>query len=273
MSGQLTKPVPFLFACVSAWLLVAIGAEMSPPRAFAEDKPAEAPPAVEPPQVIVATPLGAIAGETTKITLRGLRMDNATAVKLPELGEQAQIKFISAGKAAVPNGQNAAQVGDTEVVFDLKLPQGVAIGKTPLVVVGPAGESQPLGLLIDSLKNVVNEKEPNDGLKQSQQIQVGQTVAGLIHEGKNVDVFRFHAEANQTITCEIMATQLGSPADLQLMLFTPAGQLLATCDDVGDQRDPSLKARLPQTGDYLVVVMESQDSGGNNYPYRLTIRK
>ncbi len=236
---------------------------------------------VEKPAVLYASPLGALAGQTTKVTLRGLHLQNATAVHWRAYAEDAQasddkrpqVKFLSAGAAAPPNGFTPAKAGDSEVVFELTAPDSLANAILQLVVETPGGESTPLALRVDAPANVVLETEPNNGFAQAQQLSLGQTVLGVIQQAKDVDVFRFAGDAGQTVVCEVFAARLGSPADLHLMLFTATGQLIDATDDQGNNRDPRLESKLPARGEYHLVVLEAQDAGGNPFPYRLEVRK
>ena len=238
MSGQRTmrSKVVWLWLVLAGMLISFVQAQDAGPT-----------PGPAAPKVTVAAPLAAVAGRTTKLTLFGQNLDKVSAVRLPQLGEAASAKVVSAG---------------AEVVVELTLPQSAKSGDTDLVVEGPGGMSEPYRLWIDGADTTVDEQEPNDGFAQTQTIELGKTVNGTIHAAKNVDVFRFGGEQGQEIAVEVVASARGSAADLMLMLFTASGQLLGSVDDEGNDRDPVLKAKLPESGDYLVVVMESQDAGG-----------
>src|SRR5215475_2090485 len=71
------------------------------------------------PQVIVASPLGVPTGKATKLTLRGLKLDTATDVRIRT--PKATAKVLSKGKATVPNMQDPRKVGDTQIEVELTL--------------------------------------------------------------------------------------------------------------------------------------------------------
>src|SRR5689334_14322351 len=71
------------------------------------------------PRLLVALPLGAAPGKAVKVTLRGLRIENATAVKASS--DKVGVKLVSKGKANVPD-KNPNQVGDHQIVVELNLP-------------------------------------------------------------------------------------------------------------------------------------------------------
>src|SRR5437764_781816 len=85
------------------------------------------------PQVIVAVPLGAVPGSTSKMTLRGLRLDTASEARLA--GSKGTVKLTKKGKAAVPNMQKPEKVGDSEVQLELTLPADAPEGALAVEVV------------------------------------------------------------------------------------------------------------------------------------------
>src|SRR6266446_3469964 len=92
------------------------------------------------PRVTVAIPLGAASGATTKITIRGLKLDTATAVRFQD--SKITVKILTKGQANVPD-KNPEKVGDTQLEAEVTLPAGLPSGTLPFVVVTPAGETQP----------------------------------------------------------------------------------------------------------------------------------
>src|SRR5947208_16649001 len=86
------------------------------------------------PRVTVAIPLGAAPGATTKITIRGLKIDTATAVRFQD--SKITVKILTKGKANVPD-KNPEKVGDTQLEVEVALPAGLPSGILPFVVVSP----------------------------------------------------------------------------------------------------------------------------------------
>src|SRR5450631_4475452 len=104
-------------ACARPTLLVLIFAAgaLALPASGQDKKKAEKP---APPRVALIVPLGAAAGQTTKLTIRGMKLDDAKDVKL--LDDKGTVKIVSKGKANVPD-KNPDQVGDTQVVVEVTL--------------------------------------------------------------------------------------------------------------------------------------------------------
>src|SRR6478735_3956644 len=87
------------------------------PRAAGQskDKPKDAPP-----KPLYALQLAADAGKTTKLTIRGLRVDTATDVRVGD--PKSSGKVIGKGrKAPVSMPMSADVVGDTEVDIEVTL--------------------------------------------------------------------------------------------------------------------------------------------------------
>ena len=226
-------------------------------------------PAPPQPRVTVVVPLGAISGATTRLTLRGLKLDAATEVRFPET--KATVKVVKKGKAAVPAQQAADRVGDTQVEVDVTLPADVPEGSVPFVVVTPAGTTAPHRLLVSRPGAIVKEKEPNNGFANAQALTVPATVDGLIAHNQDVDVFRIAGKAGQKLLVEVLAARHGSALDSVLTLYDDKGTALASNDDT-EGADSRLEVTLPRAGTYFVGLIDANDQGGPAHVYRLVIR-
>jgi hypothetical protein len=254
----MTSLRPFLGLILLALGFVPVSSAQSEPKVPSKDAP----------KALLALPLGVPAGATTKIALRGTRLDTANAVRC--MDEKVSVKLVGKGKAGVPNGLDAARVGDTQVEVEVSVPAGFA-GDVLVVVVTPAGESAPHRILLDA-QSIVHEKEPNNSFAQAQAVLLGQTVAGVIDGAQDVDVYRFDGTAGQKITLEVLAARLGSPLDSHLTLYDSQKQILATNDDFGDSLDSRIERTLPRDGVYYIGLIDVHDQGGPLFVYRLQLR-
>jgi hypothetical protein len=221
------------------------------------------------PRVLLAAPLGAAPGAMVRVTLRGLKLDQVTALRFHDAKIAA--KVLRKGKSVLPQ-KNPAKVGDTELVAEVKIPAGTSGGSASFVAVSPAGESKPHGLLVETTLPVVAEKEPNNGFRQAQPIRVPQAVDGLIAQPKDVDVFRFEGKAGQKVVCEVLAARHGSELDSILTLYDAEGHEVAANDDSGGSTDSRVEATLPKAGTYYLSLMDAHDQGGPAHVYRLLVR-
>jgi hypothetical protein len=218
------------------------------------------------PQVLVAMPLGAVPGSTSKVTLRGLRLDNANEVRL--LASKGTVKLLKKGKTTVPNMQKPEKVGDSEVQIELTLPADAGEGMLAVEVVTPAGTTSH-SLLI--ARGAIAEKEPNNGYREAQPLMLPAIVDGAISTPQDVDVFRFEGKSGQKIVAEVLADRHGSALDGILTLTDARGAILTSNDDaVGT--DPKIEFTLPRDGVYYLSLIDAHDQGGPAHVYRLVVR-
>src|SRR5947209_17499236 len=93
---------------LTPWI-VGLVLSVSPSITFSQEKK---PDKKDAPRITVAIPLGATPGATTKITVRGLKIDTATAIRFQDAKVTA--KILTKGKANVPD-KNPEKVGDTQL--------------------------------------------------------------------------------------------------------------------------------------------------------------
>ncbi len=223
------------------------------------------------PKIVVAAPLGLAPGKPTKLLLRGLKLDEATEVRLHD--PKGTAKILSKGKAPLANKEkdDLRRYGDTQIEIEATLSADYAGPTVPLTVVTPAGESAPHALMVDH-EPVLPEKEPNNGFRNAQPVQVGQTVEGVVNPNSDVDVFRIDGKEGQRLVLEVFAARYGSPLDSMLTLYDADGRIVAANDDSDGTADSRVEATLPRAGAYYVSVVDANDVGSTANVYRLTIR-
>lgn len=224
----------------------------------------------EPPRVAMCVPLAVPVTATTKMIVRGWAL--ASAAEVRSSSPQVSCKVLSAASVAVPNGQDAKQIGDTQIELEVTVVEGAEPGDANLTVVSPTGESPAHKLLIGSVHPLVADCEPNDGFQQAQQIQIPQAVDGQIHGDKNVDVFSFDIPDLQSVTVEVLARRHGSGLDSLLTLFDHRGNIVAVNDDHEGMTDSRITAELA-AGKYFISLQDAHDHGGPAHPYRLIIQR
>ena len=222
----------------------------------------------EPPRVIAVAPIAATAGSTVTMRLRGAKLDKATELKFTGSPLAAEIKSKAA--VAVPNGADAKDVGDTQLEAQVILPAETKPGAMKFTVTTPEGTTEERELRILDAATLVQEKEPNGGFREAQEIAPGKLVLGALQEDKDVDVFRIAGRAGQQLTAEITAARAASLLDSTLSLFDAGGRQLATGDDT-DTRDSRLAATLPADGTYFLTVQDAHDRGGPWHGYQLSV--
>jgi hypothetical protein len=250
-----------LVACVAA-LAFSSAISSAQPKKDAKDPP---------PQIIVAMPLAASPGTTTKFTLRGVRLDTVTDLRVQEPKSSGKL-LGKAKKVPLPPNANPNQMGDSEIEIEISLPKEVPGGVVPFAVVGPDGESKPHHMIVRDDTPVIAEKEPNDGFKQAQPLTLPCAVEGSIKQPQDVDVFRIEGKQGQRLTVEVQARRFGSPVDGMLTLYDQAGRTVAAAEAAAENGDPVLNVTLPRDGVYFLGLIDANDQGGSIFVYRLIVR-
>ena len=227
----------------------------------------------EPPAIAVVLPLGVEAGSRQKLTLRGLNVTNATAVRLTGLTPTLTAEIKDRGVAAKIDGFDTKRVGDQRVEVELSLPSNTSTGTNiALVVVSPDGESKPFPLFVAAAGQIIGEKEPNNGFREAGALDDGKTVRGALETLTDVDVFRCELKAGQTLRAKVVAERLGATLDATLSLYDAQGRLLTSNDDAqGSGRDPLLEFKAPSAGRYLLAVSGVTEKAGAAAVYLLTV--
>ena len=232
----------------------------------AQDKKAED----KSPKVILAVPLGIIAGKTNTVELRGLNLDTTKALHFTDTTVRATL--ASKGKADVPQNQKKERLGDTQVKAEVFVPADFKGDEAAFTIETPDGQSAPARLAVLRPGALIEESEDNGSFAKPQVVTLPTTVRGSIKAAQDVDVFAFEGKAGQRVTAEILAARLGSPLDATLTLWNASNTLLASADDSSGDRDPRLAFTLPADGRYFLVVQDAHDAGSALHGYLVSLK-
>jgi hypothetical protein len=225
------------------------------------------------PGIRVFLPLGAAPGKTTRVTARGLMLDQASEVHFVDAHPNSKVALKSKGKAAVPKESDPQAVGDTEMELEITLAERESAEWVDIVAVTPAGRTEPHSLLVTPASRLVLEKEPNGGFATAQPVLAGQIVQGSIGQPRDVDVFKLEGRQGEKWSFLVLANRFGSALDPVLTLYRESGQILATKDDDPHTRDASLRVTLPADGAYFISLTDANDAGGPVHVYQLHIHR
>ena len=234
--------------------------------AFAEEKPPTTPPAIK------MTIPSAIDPATTKsLIIRGLQLDQITAIACVEDMTPISLGIVKKEKSAPPEKVEANDVGDTQAEVTLSIPADFNGDSLTITVSSEHGTSETFQIPVISGSKLVAESEPNDSLRKAQPVKIGTTIQASITQPKDVDVYEFQGTAGQVIVADVSADRIGSPCDSQLTLFDSSGQIVRIADDSPGSCDAILKATLPRDDTYRIVVIEASDRGSLICTYLLRI--
>src|SRR6202171_1949328 len=208
------------------------------------------------PMVISVFPLGARQAETLEVQILGRYLNDTRDISFARPDIQAPVlsaDFFSV-KARISVGPNVP-VGLHD--YRLRTPSGTHVGV----------------FHVGSLPRL-NEVEPNNDLKHAQNVTLPVMIDGIV-DNDDYDVFRFHAEAGQTLIFDVMATRAGSRLDSTITILDERGAELDFIDDYYIHKDPYLSFGVKKTGDYFVRIAAAAEpiatlfDGGRYSSYRL----
>ena len=261
---RLAHRSPVLNSHSALLVLCCLGLALLTMRSHADEPKKEPQPVVK-----MSTPLGLAPGNTAKLIVRGLLLDEASECRVA--GSPLVLKVVGKGKAPLPPNTDAKIYGDTQVEIEATAPADLPPGDVPFTILTPKGETAPHSLRIVAKDQLLAKREPNGGFRDAQPVQPGQTIEGTIEPARNVDVFRLELTAGQKLTAEVLAARYGSLLDGLLSLYDARGRMLTSNDDsVG--LDPKLQFSVPEAGVYYLVLVDALDTGGPTHPYQLDVR-
>jgi hypothetical protein len=224
------------------------------------------------PMITHVTPVAVQRGKTVEVTVEG-QMNFFGVYKVLVEGQG-----VSAEPAA-PTPERPAN-GPVPVVKSVKLKVTVAddapLGVREFRVASPLGVSS-VGQLVVCEHPVVMESGDNNTRAKANPIPVPCVVHGRIEVAEDVDFFKFHAEAGQTLSFEVLCARiqdkihdLQKHADPMLILYDADGRELAANDDFFFA-DPYLSRTFAKAGDYFIQVRDAKYDGDPRWVYALFV--
>jgi len=223
----------------------------------------------EPPQITATEPAAVVCGTTTTFRVRGFQLKDASELRFPQFPE-IRTEITEKKEAGAPKGLENKTVGDSQLTSEFVLPAEHPAGMLEFIIATPAGDVTGK-ILVMTADSVIDEAEPNDGFREAQKLQAGQSARGRIQADKDVDVYEFPAKAGQLLKVSVIS---GGPLlmDAALHCYDSRRQLLAAADD-GETRDPVMMLRSPTDEAVFLCVSSAHDVGGEWHSYLLIVEE
>ena len=226
-------------------------------------------PVVTVPSITATEPAALVRGRKETLKLRGFELKGATQLRFPS-AEQIVVELKECTDAGAAKGLENKVVGDKQLVAEITLPADAPTGLIEYVLVTPVGEAKSK-IIVLAQESSIDEREPNEGFREAQELRVGQSVRGSIQSEKDVDVFAFPTMAGQQLRITVTS---GGPLlmDVAVQCYDSRGQFLAAADD-GPSRDPVMTLTTKTEGPIYICVTSSHDLGGPWHSYLMTIEE
>ncbi|MEX1230350.1 MAG: hypothetical protein WEB58_08925 [Planctomycetaceae bacterium] len=185
------------------------------------------------PAVNVTVPMGIKAGSSASVLFAGEQIENVGPVSL--------------------------------VVSDDPLLTALAVGAKR-----QGGASSGFATITVSSDSEILETEPNNAPEQSNRVELGVHLNGRFEAAGDVDRFIFTAKKDQQFVFTGVTRRQGSPTDLYLRLFNPAGAQVAAAEDNG-VAEGFINYKFPEDGDYTLQAEDLHRRGGSPFAYRVKV--
>lgn len=154
----------------------------------------------------------------------------------------------------------------SELMIDEHAPLGPAYWHVSCAQGGTG--SRPF--LIGDLPEFI-ETESNSTFARAEKVKLPVTLNGQIYGERDVDHFRFTAEAGQVVSCEVIAGRIGSRLDPVIDLLDAQGKKVdAQLAHIGS--DPVLVFWSESTAEYVLRISNVTFSGDQAHVYRINVR-
>ncbi len=248
-----SKCLPFLCLFLITGLLI-----LSPfvPSASAQRHPME---------IRTIYPLGGSAGTTTRVTITGMSLRNASAFVFNTSDVTA--KIISSDPASLP-AQTPDSDGNPPVIVDITASKASVPGLYSFRIVSPNGVSDARKWIVGwEIPQIEASATPNSPVRE---VPLPSAVNGHILEAGDHATFGFDLPVGGTFVALVQAAVADSPLDSLLTLRDATGREVASNDDdIGP--DSLLHFVSPKNAHYTLTISSSVGAGGPNYPYRLSM--
>lgn len=198
-------------------------------------------------------------GKTIDLTLFGQNLTGA---------RQLWTTFAARTEFVAPTDE-AGQKGE-KLLCRVTVPREEQVGIGTLRIVTGDGVSNPLLMMLDDLRSTT-ETSDDHTIAAAQPLQPPIAVDGQCDPIQE-DFYRFHAEAGQTLSIEVVAQRLGSQLDPVVRLLAADGTPIQRIDDAeGAGGDTRFVHSFTAAGDYILAISDVRHLGGAEYRYRLRL--
>jgi len=223
------------------------------------------------PQFTSVTPVAGQRGTTVEVVLKGQNLNQITEILFDGSGISAELKHAGAQPFVRFNGQGIFGKIPTDSRFtaQITIDPSTPAGAQNLRLVTANGVSNPQRFIVSDLPEIA-ETEPNSTIDQANMLALPAVVNGVIESTDDLDLFKFSAEKDQRLICDVHASRLGSPLDSLLTLFDPEGKEVIS-NDISNGLDSLIDYTIQVSGDYVLQIRDLRYKSGNDFFYRIRV--
>lgn len=206
-------------------------------------------------------PAGARRGSANELRIAGVNLDKIDRLVLGE--------GLAEGKVVAAKPE--------ELTFRMAIPASVAAGRFELHAFAGATEAPlTIPILVSDLEEQL--ATPARLREHPQPVPIPVAVSGSFDRKRAENFFSFEVRAGERLAFDVDSMKLGYLDDPVLVIYTAAGEFVASADDRLQQNgshppnlDPYLVYKFEKAGRYAAMIRDSAERGNPNYIYRLAI--
>ncbi|MHC5542338.1 PPC domain-containing protein, partial [Singulisphaera rosea] len=164
----------------------------------------------------------------------------------------------------------SAKPDPNRLEVDISIAPSARVGNHQLTVATPLGIPAFQSFAVSPHAESA-EVEPNDDPAKPKAISLPATLIGTIDKPGDVDHFKFHAKAGESLVLEVVAKALGSGLLASLAILDSEGKTLAEAAPPDGVTDPVLTVTVPREGDLVLRVADADYAGSANHFYRINV--
>ena len=223
------------------------------------------------PMIMSLKPVAAQQGKTSTLTINSrYTMFGANKVWISGTGVTA--KVITPMKKDKKGNAPKLQ----KVQIELTVTANALPGVRDFRIATPNGTST-LGQLVITRDAVTYEQKKNNTIAEAQTVSLPATLCGAIERTEDVDFFKFHIDANQTLCFHVRCARLQDKihdlqihADPIISIKNDSGSTVATSDNAFFG-DPFICHKFQQAGDYYLEIRDVRYQKHTYWEYSIEV--
>jgi hypothetical protein len=229
----------------------------------------------EPPTAMYLFPAGGQRGTSVKLHAGGLFLNKSCNFEIvgqgvsgPSVVQRTTVPHFEGPVLPLPESQRQEDYPQA-MAAEIKIAADARPGNRHVRMWTSQGVTLPLPFVVGELPEVVEQEIEGDPIPVTVSAPV--TINGRIYPREDVDVWTVKVAKGQTLSCEVVASSIGSPLDARLEIRDGQGRKRAENHD-GLRDDPKMQFKAPEDGEYQISITDVRSDGGPAFVYRLTLR-
>ena len=229
----------------------------------------------EPPTAMYLFPAGGQRGTSVKLHAGGLFLNKSCNFEIvgqgvsgPSVVQRTATTTIEGPVLPLPESQRQEDYPQA-MAAEIKIAADARLGNRHVRMWTSQGVTLPLPFVVGDLPELVEQEIEGDPIPVA--VATPLTINGRIYPREDVDVWTVKLTKGQVLSCDVVASSIGSPLDARLEIRDSQGRKRAESRD-GLRDDPKMHFITPEDGEYQVVITDVRSDGGPAFVYRLALR-